>query len=524
MLRRSARALLFSLACASCSGAPPPNNEKPPTPPAENRTYYVSPNGDDAANGERATPVKTIGRALQLDNAARIVVDEGHYQEKLDLRQQIELYGPGESKATLDGSLSIAADAVIVHGLDVTGGVRVSLAKGVVFEDARVTPGEQDSAVGISSAQVSLRYVNLGCGDETCIEVVTSTVQIDHAFLYASGTSKRGLRVESSSVTARNLTATGGQINQAQVGRRGYLTVLDSRFEGAGSSALAAIQGGKLMVERATISGADQTGAILSQSDAVLRDVVFGTTRNVGLGVQGGDITLINCTIEPSPHGGMTVNDHPQRPASVLISGGVIKHARVPGLSLGQGKAIVRGTRFTGDASADGDDAIMASGPTAELTVDAAYIDTPAGFGVGFYNNAYGSVTATITRPRLGGILADNAAGGTIRVAGSVVTGCGRGSGIVAFDAPEVEVLRFTASGCREAGVLAGQNAHVSVNGAKLTGNSMYGLAAFGGAEIDVTRAVVRGSPWATFASCAEGARVNDGGNNTFEGPTTSCP
>ncbi len=57
---------------------------------------YVSPAGDDAANGTRAAPLKTIGAALALAASSgknRVNVAEGIYPENVQLRSGISLYG-----------------------------------------------------------------------------------------------------------------------------------------------------------------------------------------------------------------------------------------------------------------------------------------------------------------------------------------------------------------------------------------------------------------------------------------------
>src|SRR5437899_2574720 len=57
---------------------------------------YVSPAGDDAANGTRAAPLKTIGAALGLAASSgknRVNVAEGIYPENVQLRSGISLYG-----------------------------------------------------------------------------------------------------------------------------------------------------------------------------------------------------------------------------------------------------------------------------------------------------------------------------------------------------------------------------------------------------------------------------------------------
>src|SRR6266550_702111 len=61
---------------------------------------YVSPAGDDAANGTRAAPLKTIAAALALADVSgktRVNVAQGTYPENVQLRSGISLFGGYEA-------------------------------------------------------------------------------------------------------------------------------------------------------------------------------------------------------------------------------------------------------------------------------------------------------------------------------------------------------------------------------------------------------------------------------------------
>jgi len=53
---------------------------------------FVSPTGDDANDGTKAKPFKTIGKAL-ASGKTRVVVCEGTYAEALDIGRDVEIYG-----------------------------------------------------------------------------------------------------------------------------------------------------------------------------------------------------------------------------------------------------------------------------------------------------------------------------------------------------------------------------------------------------------------------------------------------
>ena len=79
---------------------PPPKDCLTPTEPVKNPEKclvdafgaFVSPSGDDANDGSKAKPFKTIGRALQ-GVRTRIVVCEGEYAGSVDVTRAVEIYG-----------------------------------------------------------------------------------------------------------------------------------------------------------------------------------------------------------------------------------------------------------------------------------------------------------------------------------------------------------------------------------------------------------------------------------------------
>src|SRR5437667_6740614 len=93
---------------------------------------YVSPAGDDAANGTRDAPLKTIGAALALAGSSgknRVNVAQGTYPENVQLRSGISLYGGYDPATwTRDPATFIttigpgpSTSAVAVQGDNVTG-------------------------------------------------------------------------------------------------------------------------------------------------------------------------------------------------------------------------------------------------------------------------------------------------------------------------------------------------------------------------------------------------------------------
>jgi len=457
--------------------------------------------------------------------ATRVVLAAGRYTESVVIDRDLELIGNSEAPSVIDGVVAVTRARGAIAEVDITKGVTVTDSD-VSISDAAIQAGESPHSVHYERSTGTVAEVELTCGEETCIRTDTSTVRISGAMLGGGPTNKRGLRVESSSVTARRVEGVGSSIMQVQVGRQAYLHIIDSNLTDAGGSALGAVGGATLHVDRVRTRSASNIGVVLSRSDAILRDVDLGATQDLTLGIQGGDVQIIRATIARSARGVISVSNHTRRPARVRFEDGVVNHGSVVGLSVGQGQVTVRGTRFVGGpgTGADGGDAIVASGLTAELDAAGVVSLNSAGYGVGFYNDAVGTVSATITGAKLGGIIADTTAGATVTIRNTVIERCQSGSGIAALDALDMNIDSVRVTSCPEGGILAGQGSRVTVHAARLSGNTQYGLAAFGASRLEVRNSTVKGSAWATFATCSDGARIVDLGSNDFAGPVTNCP
>jgi len=105
---------------------------------------FVSPTGDDANDGTKAKPFKTIGKAL-ASGKTRVVVCEGTYAEALDIARDVEIYG----------GVACSFDKAGKHALispDAPVGLRISAGSLKAFElDVRASapPTDGGSSVGI---------------------------------------------------------------------------------------------------------------------------------------------------------------------------------------------------------------------------------------------------------------------------------------------------------------------------------------------------------------------------------------
>lgn len=513
---------MLAAACASSNGNP---DDRPPI--QQPSTFFVAPNGNDSAAGTRDAPFRTIAHALTVKEATEIALAPGQYVEgELSISRRIAILGPEEGGAIITGHVRIAADEVVLSRVDVLRGVEVSRVRGVVIDQLAIKAGEYDDALSISSSSASLIELALTCGVETCVQVTTSTITARGLKLTGDGNAKRGLRAETSSVTVHGAELRGTSNNQVLAGDRTKMTITDAAFIDAQGTGLNAVKDSNLIADRIRVENAARFGMLFASSRVIVRESTIGTSNGVAVGVTGGDVDLIGLTIENNAGGALTVAALGERESLVRLSGGVIRHGTNNALLLNAGDVTINGTRFTGDAKGpiDDHDAIVAHGPTSILRIMSATIETPAGFGVSITNNASGTVTATISGPKVGGVYIEGVAGVPVSVQGTRVERCGTGTGVVIFDSTEVLVSKTKVHACGEAGVLAGQNATVSVRRSGFTNNVQYGLAAFGSATIEVADSTASGSRWATFATCGDGSSIEDAGGNKFAGPVTTCP
>ncbi len=163
-----------SIADAKPDADPIPTDCTTPTDPTKNPEkclvdsfgVFVSPTGDDSADGTKAKPFKTIGKALGTPRS-RIVVCEGEYAGSLEIARGVEMFGG----ITCDWSKA-GAKAKIVASTPAYG-IKVSkVAAGVILADLDVVglnaAAPSESSVGVfasESAKVTLLRSRVEAGD-----------------------------------------------------------------------------------------------------------------------------------------------------------------------------------------------------------------------------------------------------------------------------------------------------------------------------------------------------------------------
>lgn len=525
---------ITSLAAAACAGScagssnggddqPPP----PPPPPTPSTRAYVSLQGNDSADGSEATPFRTIGKALTT-NRDEIVVGPGTYTEpELTVARSVDIVGDDSGGAILDGHLLIASGDVSVERLNVLGGVAINIADGVRVASATIAHGLKDDTVDIGSSVVTLENLSVVCGVETCVQVTTSTASIRNLSMTSTMQSKRGLRVESASVAASGVRSSTMNAAQVQAGGGSTLVLRDAVLTDSEGSGLVAIGGANVLADNLRVSGQRRFSVLSQEANVVVRGSELSRADQITVGVQGGELSIFDTIVHGSAEGAFNIGARGDNDPTVRLMRGEVRHGAWPGVLQSRGRLYVEGTRFTGDPAAPAQvetaDAIASAGMDTQLVVRGATFTTPAGAGILLRQHVSATVTATITGPRTTGVVVDVARVNPIVISGRIED-CARESGVATFDAELITVQDLLVSGCTEAGVLAGADSTLDVRRVRAIDNPGFAFAAFGGSIVRLSGSTARGSQWATFATCADGARVEDEGGNQLEGATTDCP
>ena len=153
---------------------PPPKDCLTPTDPTKNPDKclvdafgaFVSPSGEDANDGSKAKPYKTLGRALQ-GVRTRIVVCEGEYTASLDVTRAVEVYGGVSCDFTKAGAKAKVVATKPAYGVKVE-----KVTGAVVLADLDVVgmnaAAPSESSVGVwvtESGNVKLLRSRVEAGD-----------------------------------------------------------------------------------------------------------------------------------------------------------------------------------------------------------------------------------------------------------------------------------------------------------------------------------------------------------------------
>ncbi|MBK8010788.1 MAG: right-handed parallel beta-helix repeat-containing protein [Deltaproteobacteria bacterium] len=504
---------------------------------------YVSTTGADSNDGRKERPLRTLEHALRQANVREIVLAPGTHRAQEVKIQRKGLSLRGES-ATLIGNLSIEADDARVDSIAIRGAIRVRDAARVRLDRIVAGPSQSSSrsrprgehavenapentlenTLDIEASGVELTRSILNCGTRACLKAKTSTLTLTSVNLNAQPKTLRGLRIADSIASLRDVTLEKTTTAQVVAERGTHISIRDAHFASAEGSGIVAVGGSTIKITRTDVLSAARSALVFQDANARVDHVHVSAKSGPTIGIAGGETLLAHAEIESTPVGAVSIIRHKDQ-GKVRIVDGKVTHLRNPGVTIASGDVTIRGTVFVGDATAtsDGGEGVLAQGLDTRVNIDAVF-DAPTSFGVSINQDASGTVSATVTNPRLGAVMVDAATTERVHIKYLKAENCREGSGVVVLDSSAVTISRAEISGCSEAGVLAGTGSDVTIAASTLLGNREYGVAAFGGSRISLDGTTIQGSRWATFSTCIDGARVDQGSANHILGATMDCP
>jgi hypothetical protein len=486
--------LVFNGACVLASPASSPDLDLFRA-YAKHEIAYVAEHGRADAKGSQDDPFDSIPNAAAHAFVRQIILLAGQYPDtKLTPQRALNIRGARPSKRESTEGKSVKLK------LHIEGGI-------VALEDLHFDGGlsfHKLQNLAIQNVEIHCRHRNTAC-----VKIKNSRVEARQLRLLAAKEIANVLLVESSTVQARQLSIEGGGFAQILARSHSRLELEDTQLTDAKQNALVLIGGSQLRWKGGEIRGAKVFDLLINRSAAKLENVRLAKTENISVGLQGGRLEARRCKIEASPKGGIHLLAHHDQLSQLVLQDSEIQHGSRQALLVNGGRALVRNSRFVGDPSTTGgEDAIMVWGATASVEIRGSRFEDAAGFALSFYEGGYGSVSATISRPRLGGILAASISSETIRIEKSRIEHCRLGNGITVLGGDSVMIEGVTVQSCLRSGILAGEGARVKVRNARLLKNRYFGLSAFGGAEIESWSLSVSGSAQNVFASCGEGSQI----------------
>jgi hypothetical protein len=319
------------------------------------------------------------------------------------------------------------------------------------------------------------------------------------------------LLIESSTVSLTKVQITSGG-NYAQIlGRKKSIIRLnDVHLRRSLGIGISCSSGSRLVLQNARITGARKYNLLASEAEMEVKTSTLGSTQNLGIGLQGAKMRVVNTTMQPSPFGVISLISKGEIRSSVLIAESLIHHGTHYGIMVAGGEAVIRNSSFKGSVNTQkiGDDSILVTGAYSSITLTDTRVLDSAGFGIALYEGAFGRISGEISRPRLGGILVHSKTSEQVVIKNTSIQNAKLGPGIVALAGNTTEIEEVEVRNCHGGGVLVGQEAVARIEKSKFHQNKGYDLSAYGQAHVTAIDLQLRDVENLSFASCAENAQI----------------
>ena len=487
---------------------------------------WVAPDGNDSAAGTMETPLATLRRAVALGMDI-IHLKPGRYDEQeILLTRSVQIQGPTTGRALLTGHVFVSTDNIRIERVDLGGGLAAHRVQGLTIAEGRAASGVRDETLLFTNTDARLEDLEVTPGPEAGLLAVSSTLTLIRFQVRAREETERSIRIDRSVLEAKVLTAEAGTITHIQVADHSRASFEDVDIGGTEGSGLMILSSSTVTVERGRFKTSSRFGVIVQDSRARLTATEFMGATEGTVGVQGGYLQIDTSTIGPSPGGALVLSAHHDRLARVELMNTTIAHGPFDGARVSGGRLVAHESRFVGSPTdkPDAGSAAIAHGVSAHVDFVGVQVETPAGHGLVVTEDASARISGRIDKPGAGGLLIENVrVAPTVQIEHLEIDDCRTGSAIVAIDS-EMAIDDLVVRGCPEAGVLSGARSAVMIRKSRITGPGRYGFAAFGEATLTIEDVRAEDRTWATFASCAEGARVLQKGENHLTGRVIQCP
>lgn len=217
---------------------------------------WVDASAEGAGEGTRASPFRSLGRALQSKGPLRIHLASGRYEGPFSPGEDVELVGSGRDSTVLT--------------LGETAGAQVFTPRGALTLESLAIQGGAD---GIGTAfPLNLRNVRLSGQSRTAIVLSRgAALLLEKSELHVESRTNPGIDAEGAAVILRDVQLRGASSRALQARGRSSVKVQDALFDGPESAI--SQRDGSLELERVTIRGGDGPAIFVSGADVRLSKV-----------------------------------------------------------------------------------------------------------------------------------------------------------------------------------------------------------------------------------------------------------